>query len=185
MADITQILESIEQGHAQAPEQLLPLVYEDLRRLAAKKMAHERPGQTLQATALVHEAWVKIAGTSQRAYRNRQHFFRAAAEAMQRILVDIARRKQTEKHGANAVKDELHESQIALRTPAVELLAVNEALEQLTHEAPQAAEVARLRYFVGLTVSETAEALDLAPRTVNRHWAYARAWLKDRVRAAL
>ena len=185
MADITQILESIQQGHAQAPEQLLPLVYEDLRRLAAKKMSHERPGQTLQATALVHEAWLKIAGNNQQAYNNREHFFRAAAAAMQRILVDIARRKNTEKHGANAVKDELHESRIVLRSPADELLAVHEALEHLTQEEPEAAEIARCRYFVGLTVAETAEALDLAPRTVDRHWAFARAWLKDRVRATL
>lgn len=185
MADVSQTLASIEQGNPQAAEELLPLVYEELRRLAAKKMAHERPGQTIQATALVHEAWVKIAGTRQRAYRNRQHFFRAAADAMQRILVDIARRKQTEKHGANAVKDELHESQIALRSPADELLAVHEALEHLAQEEPAAAEITRCRYFVGLTVAETAEALDLAPRTVDRHWAFARAWLKDRVRAAL
>ena len=185
MADITQILESLDGGGVETPEKLLPLVYEELRRLAAIKLSRERPGQTLQATALVHEAWLKIAGGNQRAYNNRQHFFRAAAEAMQRILVDIARRKQSQKHGGHIAKEELNESQIALRTPADELLLVNEALNDLATEEPIAAEIAQLRYFVGLTVAETAEALDLAPRTVDRHWAFARAWLKDRVRAAL
>src|SRR5689334_11818588 len=141
-------------------------------------MANEKAGQTLQPTALVHEAWLKIAGDGQEQFANRRHFFKAAATAMQQILIDKARRKQRLKHGANQTGDELHESRIAISAPSEELLAVNDALATLAIEEPEAAEVVRLRYFVGMTVPEIAAALDMAPRTVDRHWAFARAWLK-------
>ena len=185
MSDLTQILEAIEQGDPKAADKLLPLVYEELRKLAVVRMANEKPGQTLQPTALVHEAWLKIAGDGNQHFANRRHFFKAAASAMQQILIDIARRKQRLKHGANLVGDELHESRIAMAVPAEELLAVNDALAALTLEDPQAAEVVRMRYFVGMTVPEIAAALDLAPRTVDRHWAFARAWLKRTIRSSL
>jgi RNA polymerase sigma factor (TIGR02999 family) len=184
MSDVTQILDAIDAGDPKAAEQLLPLVYEELRRLAAAKMAQEKPGQTLQATALVHEAWLKIAGDGGGHFANRRHFFKAAATAMQQILVDNARRKQRVKHGANQAGDELHESRIAVSAPSEELLAVNDALATLALEDPQAAEVVQMRYFVGMTVPEIATALDLAPRTVDRHWAFARAWLKRTIRAS-
>ena len=176
---------AIEAGEPKAADQLLPLVYEELRKLAVVRMANEKAGQTLQPTALVHEAWLKIAGDGNEHYANRRHFFKAAATAMQQILIDNARRKQRLKHGANLVGEELHESRIAMSGPSEEMLAVNEALAVLTLEDPQAAEVVQLRYFVGMTVPEIAVALDLAPRTVDRHWAFARAWLKRTMRSSL
>ena len=186
MSDVTRILDRVEQGDPQAAAELLPLVYEELRKLAVVRMAHERPGQTLQPTALVHEAWLKIAGESkQQHFANRRHFFKAAAGAMQQILIDIARRKQRLKHGANLVVEELHESRIAMSVPSEELLAVNDALAALAQEDPQAAEVVQMRYFVGMTVPEIAVALDLAPRTVDRLWAFARAWLKRTIRSSI
>ena len=185
MSEVTQILGAIEAGDPMAAEQLLPLVYQELRRLAASKMANEKPGQTLQPTALVHEAWLRIAGDGNEHFANRRHFFKAAATAMQQILIDNARRKQRLKHGANLVGDELHESRIAMSVPSEELLAVNDALAALALEDPQAAEVVQMRYFVGMTVPEIADAMDLAPRTVDRHWAFARAWLKRTIRASL
>ena len=184
-SEVTRLLNAIEQGNPKAAEELLPLVYDELRQMAKVRMANEKPGQTLQATALVHEAWLKIAGDGKQQFANRRHFFKAAAEAMQRILIDAARRKQTAKHGANHASEELHESRIAIRAPSEELLAVNGALAELAVEDPQAAEVVQLRYFVGMTIPEIATALDLAPRTVDRHWAFARAWLKCRIRAEL
>jgi RNA polymerase sigma factor (TIGR02999 family) len=185
MSDITQGLQAIDRGDDCAAEKLLPLVYQELRRLAAHKLAGERPGQTLQPTALVHEAWVKIAGDGNEQFANRRHFFKAAAVAMQQILIDIARRKQRIKHGGNLVAEELHESRIAMAVPTEELLAVNEGLAALAVEDPQAAEVVRLRYFVGMTIPEIATALDIAPRTADRHWAFARAWLKRTIRTTL
>jgi RNA polymerase sigma factor (TIGR02999 family) len=185
MPDVTRLLQSIERGDPQAAEDLLPLVYEELRKLAVVRMANEKVGQTLQPTALVHEAWLKIAGDGQEHFANRRHFFKAAATAMQQILIDNARRKQRLKHGANLVGDELHESRIATSVPSEELIAVNDALATLALEDPQAAEVVRMRYFVGMTVPEIAVALDLAPRTVDRHWAFARAWLKRTIRSSL
>ena len=185
MPDATQLLSAINAGDPQAPGQLLPLVYEELRKLAAVRMANEKPGQTLQATALVHEAWLKIAGDGSEHFANRRHFFKAAATAMQQILIDNARRKQRLKHGANQVGEELHESRIAMDVPSEELLAVNDALAALALEDPQAAEVVQMRYFVGMTVPEIADAFALAPRTVDRHWAFARAWLKRTIRASL
>jgi RNA polymerase sigma factor (TIGR02999 family) len=185
MSDLTQLLSAIDAGDPNAGDKLLPLVYEELRKLAVVRMANEKPGQTLQPTALVHEAWLKIAGDGNEHFANRRHFFKAAAGAMQQILIDVARRKQRLKHGANLIGEELHESRIAMSVPSEELLAVNDALAALVLEDPQAAEVVRLRYFVGMTVLEIAAALDLAPRTVDRHWAFARAWLKRTIRTSL
>ena len=185
MSDITQLLNAVEAGEPKAADQLLPLVYEELRKLAVVRMANEKSGHTLQPTALVHEAWLKIAGEGNENFANRRHFFKSAATAMQQILIDNARRKQRIKHGANAVGEVLHESRIAVNAPSEELLAVNDALAVLAAEDPQAAEVVQMRYFVGMTVPEIAVALDLAPRTVDRHWAFARAWLKRTIRASL
>ena len=185
MSDVTQLLIAIDAGDPKAADQLLPLVYEELRKLAVARMANEKAGQTLQPTALVHEAWLKIAGDGGQRFANRRHFFKAAACAMQQILIDIARRKQRLKHGANQAGEELHESRIAMSVPSEELLAVNDALATLALEDPQAAEVVQMRYFVGMTVPEIAAALDLSPRTVDRHWAFARAWLKRTIRATL
>ena len=178
MSEVTRILQSIEQGHPKAAEKLLPLVYDELRKLAAAKMGREAPGQTLQATALVHEAWLKLAGSERQEWRGRAHFFGAAAEAMRRILIDKARRKSSLKRGSDLPAEELHESRIELRAPAEEILAVHDALDGLAAEDRNAAEVVKLRYFVGLTIPEIADALEMAPRTADRHWAFARAWLK-------
>jgi RNA polymerase sigma factor (TIGR02999 family) len=185
MSDVTELLSAIDAGDPKAGDQLLPLVYEELRKLAVVRMANEKPGQTLQATALVHEAWLKIAGDGSQHFANRRHFFKAAAGAMQQILIDVARRKQRLKHGANQAGEELHESRIAISVPSDEMLAVNDALAALALEDQEAAEVVQMRYFVGMTVREIATALDLAPRTVDRHWAYARAWLKRTIRRSL
>lgn len=185
MPGVTQLLSAIDAGDPKAADQLLPLVYEELRKLAVVRMANEKAGQTLQPTALVHEAWLKIARDGQQHFANRRHFFKAAACVMQQILIDIARRKQRLKHGANQVGDELDESRIAVAMPSEELLAVNDALATLALEDPQAAEVVQMRYFVGMTVPEIAAALELSPRTVDRHWAYARAWLKRTIRTSL
>lgn len=185
MSDVTLLLNAVDAGDPKAADQLLPLVYDELRKLAVVRLANEKPGQTLQPTALVHEAWLKVAGDGGQHFANRRHFFKAAATAMQQILIDKARRKQRLKHGANQVGEELHESRIALAAPSEELLAVDEALTTLAREDPEAAEVVRMRYFVGLTVPETADALGLSPRTVDRHWAFARAWLKRTIRGSL
>lgn len=184
MSDVTRILDRVQQGDPKAADELLPLVYEELRKLAAAKMVNEKSGQTLQPTALVHEAWLKIAGDGHEHFANRGHFFKAAAGAMQQILIDIARRKQRLKHGANLIGEELHESRIATAVPPEELLAVNDALAALALEDPQAAGVVQMRYFVGMSVPEIADALNLSPRTVDRHWAFARAWLKRAIRTS-
>ena len=185
MSDVTQLLSALDAGDPTAADQLLPLVYGELRKLALVRMANEKAGQTLQPTALVHEAWLKIAGAGNEHFANRRHFFKAAACAMQQILIDIARRKQRLKHGANLIGDELHESRIAVSVPSEELVAVNDALAALALEDREAADVVQMRYFVGMTVPEIATALDLAPRTVDRHWAFARAWLKRTIRLSL
>lgn len=184
MPDVTPLPGAIDAGDSKAADQLLPLVYGELRKLAVARMANEKPGQTLQATALVHEAWLKIAPDGKEHFANRAHFFKAAANAMQQILIDVARRKQRLKHGANEIGDELHESRIAMAVPSEELLAVNEALAGLALEDPDAAEVVRMRYFVGMTVPEIATALGQAPRTVDRQWAFARAWLRRAIRSS-
>jgi len=185
MSDVTQLLNAIEAGEPKAADQLLPLVYEELRKLAVVRMTNEKAGQTLQPTALVHEAWLKIAGDGNEHFANRRHFFKAAATAMQQILIDNARRKLRLKRGANQIGDELHESRIAVTAPSEELLAVNDALAVLAVEDPQAAEVVQMRYFVGMTIPEIADALGLSARTVDRHWAFARAWLKRTIRGSV
>ncbi len=185
MSEVTRILEGVQHGDPKAAEELLPLVYDELRKLAAVRMANEKAAQTLQPTALVHEAWLKIAGEGNQPFANRRHFFRAAANAMQQILVDIARRKHRLKRGANQGCDPLDESCVAMRAPSEEVLAVNEALAALASTEPEAAAVVQMRYFVGMTIPEIAEALNLAPRTIDRHWAFARAWLSRAIRASL
>jgi RNA polymerase sigma factor (TIGR02999 family) len=181
---VTEILASVGAGDKKAAEQLLPLVYEELRRLAAARMAREAPGQTLQATALVHEVWLKLAGSDRQQWRGRSHFFGAAAEAMRRILIDRARSKAARKRQGAQSLEELHESEIELPAPSEEVLAVHEALDALAAEDTMAAEVVKLRYFVGMTIPQISEALELAPRTVDRHWAFARAWLKRAIRGS-
>lgn len=182
MPDVTQLLSAIDAGDAKAADQLLPLVYEELRKLAAARMSQEKPGQTLQATALVHEAWLRLAGSNQQQWRGRTHFFGAAAEAMRRILIDKARHKASLKRGVDQPLEELHESKIELSAPADEILAVHDALDALAFEDATAAEVVKLRYFVGMTIPEVAEALEISPRSADRHWLFARAWLKGAIR---
>ncbi len=183
MSHVTQLLNAIEAGEPKAADQLLPLVYDELRSLAAAKMAQEKPGQTLQATALVHEAWLKLAGSNHQQWRGRSHFFGAAAEAMRRILIDKARQKASLKRGLDQPLEELHESRIEMAAPSDEILAVHEALDALAAEDATAAEVVKLRYFVGMTISEIAEVLEISPRNADRHWVFARAWLKGAIRS--
>ncbi|MBX3744707.1 MAG: sigma-70 family RNA polymerase sigma factor [Verrucomicrobiae bacterium] len=178
MNDVTRMLEAIRHGEEGAEGRLLPLVYEELRRLAAHRMAGELPGHTLQATALVHEAWLRLAGGPAEGWSNRAHFFTAAAEAMRRILVDHARRKLARKRGAGAEKVEFEESRFALNVAPDELLAVHEALDRLQEEDSQAAELVKLRYFVGMTMQEAADSLALPLRSAERLWTYARLWLR-------
>ena len=181
MSDFTQILSAVGQGDPHAAAQLLPLVYDELRKLAALKLAHEKPGQTLDATALVHEAYLRlVGGAGERSYRDRGHFFAAAAQAMRRILVDSARRKQTQKRGGGRRRQEL--DAVAAPVPDEELLALDEALEKLAAQDPQKARLVELRYFAGLTGEQAAEILGISPATADRHWAYARAWLQAEVR---
>ncbi len=180
--DVTQILSAAQQGDAKAAEDLLPLLYHELRQIAAGKMAGEAAGHTLQPTALVHEAWLRLVGGNQQAWPSRAYFFAAAAEAMRRILVEHARRKQSLKRGGEFEREELTESAIVLSAPADELLAVNDALEKLASEDKPAAELVKLRYFVGMTMEEAASALDMAPRSAERLWTYARAWLQREIR---
>ncbi len=182
MSQVTILLQAAHQGDAQAAEQLLPLVYEELRRLAAAKMASENPGQTLQATALVHEAWLRLTGDTNRKWNDRTHFFAAAAEAMRRILVDNARRKRAERHGGGQRRTEMPEIAYSSGSGDEQLLAVNDALEKFTVLDPQKAELVKLRYFVGMTTEEAAEALGITKDTAKRHWAYARAWLSEEIR---
>lgn len=182
MNDVTRILNAIEQGDSKAGEELLPLVYDELRKLAGYRMANEASGHTLQATALVHEAWLRLVGSNERGWKNRAHFFAAAAEAMRRILVEHARRKKSLKRGGGAEREELDESAVALAAPPDELLAVHEALDALAGQDPQAAELVKLRYFVGMTMEEAAAAMGLSTRTAERLWTYARVWLHRQIR---
>jgi RNA polymerase sigma factor (TIGR02999 family) len=183
MHEVTRILSAIEQGDPQAAEQLLPLVYDELRRLAAEKMAHEKPGQTLQATALVHEAYLRLVDVEEtRHWNSREHFFRAAAEAMRRILVDSARRRGSLKRGGGLNRVELDQAAMPESPPCEDLLAVSEALDRLAeHDAPKA-ELVKLLFFGGLSVQEAAEVLRISRATADRHWAYARTWLYCRLR---
>jgi RNA polymerase sigma factor (TIGR02999 family) len=181
MGDVTRILADIEQGDPHAAEQLLPLVYEELRRLAAQNLAHEQPGQTLQATAVVHEAYLRLVGAeTPLSYRDRRHFFAAAANAMRRILIDNARRKQTEKHGGGRRRDALED--MAGPAPNDDLLAVDEALQKLAAQDPLKARLVELRYFAGLTGDQAAEVLGISASTADRDWTYARAWLQTELR---
>jgi RNA polymerase sigma factor (TIGR02999 family) len=179
MSEVTRVLQQLENGESQAAEALLPLVYEELRRLAAWHMGQERGGQTLQATALVHEAWMRLAADEAKSWQGRRHFFAAAAEAMRRILIDNARRKLAVRHGGGLHRTDLvtDVAAIAAGAPTDELLAVDEALKALAAHAPDKAELVKLRYFAGFTIEETAAALGISPRTAKRDWAYARAWL--------
>lgn len=178
---VTQILEALAAGESQAAEQLLPLVYGELRRVAAAQLRHERPGQTLQATALVHEAYLRLVG-GETSWENRRHFFAAAAEAMRRILIDRARRKRRVRHGGGRQRVELEADQLAIDAPSVDLLALDEALDRLAAEDPQKAELVKLRFFAGLDEQEAADVLGISRSTAARHWAYARAWLFDCLR---
>ena len=178
MIDATQILQRIEQGDPAAAKELLPLVYDELRRLAAQKLAHEKPGQTLQATALVHEAYLRLVDVEQtQHWKGREHFFGAAAEAMRRILVENARRKQAAKRGGGLAKEAVVESRIAAPRSPVDLLELDEGLDRLAEVDRQAAELVKLRYFAGLTLKEASDVLGVSSRTIDRLWNYARAWL--------
>jgi RNA polymerase sigma factor (TIGR02999 family) len=178
MNDVTRILADIEQGNPQAAGQLLPLVYDELRRLAAQKLAQEKPGQTLQATALVHEAYLRLVDVEQAQHWNsRGHFFAAAAEAMRRILVESARRRRSGKHGGQMRRLDFEAAQSLAEPPADDLLALDEALGQLAAEDPVKAELVKLRCFAGLSHQEAAEALGLSRATADRYWAYAKSWL--------
>ena len=181
MNDVTHILSAIEHGDPHAAEQLLPAVYEELRKLAAASLMRERPGQTLDATALVHEAYLRLVGRAEpRTYRDRSHFFAAAATSMRRILIDEARRKLTEKRGAGRVRE--RPDDLPAPQPDGDLLALSEALDQLATEDPLKARLVELRYFAGLTGDQAADVLGISPSTADRHWAYARAWLQLAVR---
>jgi RNA polymerase sigma factor (TIGR02999 family) len=185
LPDLTGILRATEGGDAHAAEKLLPLVYDELRKLAAAKLAQEKPGQTLQPTALVHEAYVRLVGPSGgRAWDSRGHFFAAAAEAMRRILIENARRKRRQKRGGTLRRVQLDLAQLSYSSPAEDLLDLNDALECLAAEDPQAAQFVKLRYFAGLSVEEAAELVGLSRSAACEHWAYARAWLHRRLREA-
>ncbi len=178
MTDVTRILSAIDQGDPQAAEQLLPLVYEELRKLAAAKLASEKPGQTLQATALVHEAYLRLVDVDQpQPFNSRGHFFAAAAEAMRRILVDGARRRKSLKRGGERQRVDLPEAIAPLSDEQFDLLALDEALNRLAIEHPDKARLIELRYFAGCSLEETAEFLGISRATAQRHWAFARAWL--------
>jgi RNA polymerase sigma factor (TIGR02999 family) len=182
MSEVTRILSAIEQGDPSAAEQLLPLVYDELRQLAAQKMAHEQPGQTLQATALVHEAYLRLVDVEKAQHWNsRGHFFAAAAEAMRRILVDNARRKRSSKRGGHLVRQDLDALEIATPEGSEDLVALDEALNKLAATDKTAAELVHLRFFAGLPLPEAAQMLGIAPRTADRLWAYARAWLHQEI----
>jgi RNA polymerase sigma factor (TIGR02999 family) len=180
MPDVTQILSQIESGDPTASAQLLPLVYDELRRLAAQRLSHERPGQTLQATALVHEAYLRLVdGQKAQHWNSRGHFFGAAAEAMRRILVNRARDKNRLKRGGQLQRVNLEKIELAADAPNDDLLAIDESIEVLAAENPECANVVKLRFFAGLSINETAAALGISASTAKRHWAYARAWLFD------
>jgi len=179
MSDVTQILNAIEQGDPRASEELLPLIYDELRLLAAQKLAREKPGQTLEGTALVHEAYIRLVGTEDRRWDNKGHFFKAAAEAMRRILIENARRKKSTKHGGDHKKMDLNEAILVIgdRVPPERMIALDEALEKLSKREKIKADVVKLRYFAGLTSEQAAEILKISPTTAKRYWTYSRAWL--------
>jgi len=186
MNEVTRLLSAIQQGDPRAADELLPLVYDELRKLAAGRLAREKPGQTLQATALVHEAYLRLVGArgASDGWNGRGHFFAAAAEAMRRILVEQARRKKAFKHGGDLSRRELDEERLTAPEPREDLLALDAALDRLAAGHRQAAELVQLRYFAGLTLPEAAQALGISPRTAGRLWAYARAWLRREIEGA-
>ena len=185
MSDITLVLQAVERGEKQASQDLLPLVYEELRRLAVMRMAQESAGQTLQPTALVHEAWLQVGGAGERSWQNRAHFFGAAADAMRRILIDKARRKARLKHGGGTLRLDLQDIDLAETTPDDNVILINEALQQLEKDDPEQARVGVLKFFGGLTNQEVAETMGVGERTVDRQWACAKArlfrWLRNAV----
>ena len=177
ISDVTQILEAVRKGDPKAAEELLPLVYGELRKLAAAKMANEAAGQTLQPTALVHDAWLRLSGNQNQVWEGRAHFFAAAAEAMRRIMIDKARRKRAVRHGGGQQRVDFDEVDLACTTPDDQLLAMNEALDKLASEHPRQAELVKLRYFMGMTLKEAAEILGISSDTAKDDSAHARAWL--------
>jgi RNA polymerase sigma factor (TIGR02999 family) len=189
MSEVTRLVEALSRGERQAAEELLPLVYDELRRLAAQRLAQEKPGQTLEATALVHEAYMRLVGSApasapgleKAGWEGRGHFFAAAAEAMRRILVDNARRRQSLKRGGGLARQSLDAEQLSQPEPREDLLALNEALDKLAAKDPVKAELVKLRYFAGLTGTEAAQALGISTATAERYWAYARAWLHKEI----
>jgi RNA polymerase sigma factor (TIGR02999 family) len=183
MSDATEILRAIERGEPAAAEKLLDLVYEELRRMAASKMAREAPGHTLQPTALVHEAWLRLVASENPKFENRAHFFSAAAEAMRRILIDRARRKQTVRHGGDFEWTDLEGKELAAPGSDEQLLAVHEVLDAFAKQHPLPAEVVKLRYFVGMTNDETAKALDISVATVKNYWTFARTWISIEIKS--
>jgi RNA polymerase sigma factor (TIGR02999 family) len=183
VSDVTHILTAIEQGDPQAADKLLPLVYEELRKLAASRMANEKAAQTLQPTALVHEAWLRLVGKEAPKFANRAHFFAAAAEAMRRILIDNARRKRSLRHGGGQQRVDLEHVDLASAIDDDQLLAVNDALDKLAAQNKSEAELVKLRYFVGMTLEEAADALSISARTADNYWAHARAWLFHELKA--
>ena len=183
MTEVTQILDAMARGDQQASEQLLPVLYQDLRRLAGNLLAREPAGQTLEATALVHEAYVRMVDADdEQRWKHRGHFYAAAAEAMRRILVEQARRKRSVKHGGEYLRVDLDE-RLVCTVPTGQLLALNEALERLDQEDPEKAQLVKLRFFAGLSIEEAAETLGISRATASRHWTYARAWLHDALSA--
>ena len=176
MSEVTRLLEAANRGDRQAAVDLLPMVYDELRKLAAARLAREQPGQTLDATALVHEAFLRLVGDQR--FEGQRHFFAAAAEAIRRILVEQARRRQAIKRGGDGNRQELDPDRVASPAPDDELTALHEALDRFTATHPEKAELVKLRYFAGLTADQAAEALGISPSTADRHWAYARAWLR-------
>lgn len=184
MSDVTRILHALECGDATAAEELLPLVYDELRKLAAIRMANEIPGQTLQPTALVHEVWLRLTGNENVKWNGRAHFFGAAAEAMRRILIENARRKSAQRHGGDQQRVDIQDIDIPFAVPDEELLALHDALDKLAAQDSAKAELVKLRYFVGLTIEEAAEILGISAPTAKRHWTFARAWLYAEIKAA-
>ena len=182
VSDVTRLLGLADRGDPKAAEELLPLVYAELRRLAAYKMANEAAGHTLQPTALVHEAWLRLAGEQKQSWNSRGHFFAAAAEAMRRILIDNARRKKRVRHGQGLTRVDLDKVDLAIQADADTLVRVDEALQKLAVEDRVKAELVKLRYFVGLTIPEAGRALRLSDSTAKRYWAYARAWLYEELK---
>jgi RNA polymerase sigma factor (TIGR02999 family) len=180
--DLTQILQSMDRNGGRRSDEILPLIYEDLRRHAGMQMSHESPGQTLQPTALVHEAWLRMVGDGDRVWQNRAHFFGAAAEAMRRILIESARRKARLKRGGNQLRLDIDDVELAETSPEEKVLLIDEAVEKLRAQDPERAQVVILKFFGGFTNEEVAESLGVTERTIERHWAFAKAWLFQSIR---